>query len=165
MKKLILALTTLTTGLVAGVYYGFSVAVNPVFARLPDVQYIRAMQEINDAIQNPFFAAIFFGAPLLLGLVTALLARPARNQQFGLVLAATLVFWVGSLGVTVAGNIPLNEQLASYSPGSTSSATTVRQQFARPWNRWHQVRTVASTLALALLLGACLSPPTRPAEQ
>ena len=157
-KKLVLALATLSTGLVAGVYYGFSVAVNPAFARLPDGQYIRAMQEINDAIQNPFFAASFFGAPLLLLLATGLYARRPRGRQLGLVLAATLVFGVGSLGVTVGGNIPLNEQLASYKPGAATSAATIRQQFAPPWNRWHQVRTVASVVALALLLGACLTP-------
>jgi uncharacterized membrane protein len=163
-KKLVLALATLTTGLVAGVYYGFSVAINPAFARLPDGQYIRAMQEINDAIQNPFFAASFFGAPLLLVLATALYARRPRGQQLGLVLAATLVFWVGSLGVTVGGNIPLNEQLANYAPGAPNLVATVRQQFAEPWNRWHQVRTGASILALALLLGACLVAP-QPAER
>jgi len=154
----VLALATLSTGLVAGVYYGFSVAVNPAFARLPDGQYIRAMQEINDAIQNPFFAVSFFGAPLLLALATGLYARRPRGRQFGLVLAATLVFWVGSLGVTAGGNIPLNEQLASYAPGATASAATIRRQFAQPWNRWHQVRTLASIGALALLLGACLAP-------
>lgn len=158
IEKIVLALATLSTGLVAGVYYGFSVAVNPAFARLPDAQYIRAMQEINDAIQNPFFAASFFGAPLLLVLASGLYARRPRGRQSGLVLAATLVFWVGSLGVTVGGNIPLNEQLASYAPGTPASAVTVRQQFAQPWNRWHEVRTVASTVALALLLGTCLSP-------
>lgn len=157
-KKFVLALATLSTGLVAGVYYGFSVAVNPAFARLPDAQYIRAMQEINDAIQNPFFAASFFGAPLLLVLATGLYARGVHGQQFGLVLAATLVFWVGSLGVTVGGNIPLNEQLASYTPGTAASAATIRQQFAQPWNCWHQMRTVASVVALVLLLGACLAP-------
>ncbi|MDO7874947.1 DUF1772 domain-containing protein [Hymenobacter sp. ASUV-10] len=157
-KNLVLALATLSTGLVAGVYYGFSVAVNPAFARLPDAQYIRAMQEINDAIQNPFFAASFFGAPLLLVLATGLHAGRPRGRQLGLVLAATLVFWVGSLGVTVGGNIPLNEQLARYAPGATASAAAVRQQFVPPWNRWHRVRTGASVVALALLLSACLLP-------
>ncbi|WP_426059260.1 hypothetical protein [Hymenobacter sp. B1770] len=53
-------MATVSTGLVAGVYYGFSVAVNPGLARLPAPAYIAAMQAINDVIQNPVFAASFF---------------------------------------------------------------------------------------------------------
>ncbi|WP_375418109.1 DUF1772 domain-containing protein [uncultured Hymenobacter sp.] len=147
-KPIVLALATVATGLVAGVYYGFSVAVNPGLARLPAPAYIAAMQAINDVIQNPVFAASFFGAPLLLPLATVLYARRPYVRRFRLLTAATGLFWA-SLGVTVAANIPLNETLATFSlPNATpAQAAVARAHFAGPWNKWHGVRTLASTLA------------------
>lgn len=62
-KTLVLALATITTALVAGVFYGFAVSVNLAFARLPDATYIMAMQAINEAIVNPFFAVSFLVRP------------------------------------------------------------------------------------------------------
>ncbi|MEJ7662745.1 MAG: anthrone oxygenase family protein [Hymenobacter sp.] len=98
------------------------------------------------------FAASFFGAPLLLlrygtggPAATGAAAGAAKA-------AATAVFWVGSLGVTVTVNIPLNEQLAAVPVQSAPAARVAeaRRQFAPAWNRWHNVRTSASILALAL---------------
>ena len=155
-RNLILALATGTTGLVAGVYYGFEVAINPAFARLADRPYIEAMQGINTAIINPLFALGFFGAPLLLPLAAGLHRRVA-GRRFWL-LAATGTFWVGSLGVTVVANVPLNDQLAAFpaSTATTTQAAAARAAFAGPWNRWHSVRTVATVAALGLALAACL---------
>ncbi|MBJ6109673.1 DUF1772 domain-containing protein [Hymenobacter sp. BT523] len=160
-KPIVLTLATASTGLVAGVYYGFSVAVNPGLARLPAPAYIAAMQAINEVIVNPFFAASFFGAPLLLPLAAALYAGRPQVRRFRLLVAATGVFWVGSLGVTVVGNIPLNDRLANFPVANTTAAQAddARAHFAGPWNRWHNVRALASTLALTLAVGACLATP------
>lgn len=161
MKKLILALATGSTGLLAGVFYGFEVAVNPAFQRLPDAGYVAAMQAINEVIQNPWFALSFFGAPVLLPLAAALhRGRPHRSRRFGLLVAASGIYLTGSFGVTVAANIPLNDALAAV-PLATASAAqlgSARSHFAGPWNRWHRVRTLASVLAFGLALAACLRP-------
>jgi len=113
-KTIALALATTSTALVAGVFYGFSVSVNPAFTRLPDPAYIAAMQAINDAIQNPVFAASFFGAPLLLPLATALHARRPFSRRFLFLGAAAAIYLIGVLGVTAAANIPLNEALRHF---------------------------------------------------
>ena len=159
---IILALATTTTALVTGVFYGFSVAVNPGLARLPDAPYIAAMQAINDAIQNPAFAASFFGAPLFLPLATVLHARRPFSRRFILLAGATGIYLVGSFGVTVAANIPLNETLARFSlqTASAAQAAAARTAFAGPWNKWHDIRTLASTLSLLLAISACLSSET-----
>lgn len=166
-KTIVLALATVATGLVAGGYYGFSVAVNPGLARLPAPAYLAAMQAINDVIQNPLFAASFFGAPLLLPLATVLHARRPYGRRFCLLGAATGIFWVGSLGVTVAANIPLNETLAAFSlPTATpAQAAAARAHFAGPWNWWHDVRALARAVALGLAAAACLAAPEHLAEQ
>ncbi|TGE27715.1 anthrone oxygenase family protein [Hymenobacter metallicola] len=164
LKPMILALATTTTGLVTGVFYGFSVAINPALARLPDRDYITTMQIINKVIQNPLFAGSFVGAPLLLPWATALHMRRLYSRRVVLLGAATMVYTVGSLGVTLAVNIPLNEQLAAFPTARATPAETAaaRTAFATPWNRWHLVRTLASTAAFLLTIGACLCPPSAP---
>lgn len=157
IKSLFLGLATLTTGLVAGVYYAFLVAINPAFVRLTDASYIAAMQAINSAIVNPLFAFSFFGAPLLL-VITTVLYRSAP-AMFAWLLATCIVFWIGSVGVTMFGNIPLNDNLAPFliKGASLKQLAFVRHSFDKPWNQWHLVRTCASVTALILLIIACLA--------
>ena len=159
MKTFLLALATITTGLIAGVYYAFSVSVNPAFAGLPDAAYFDAMNRIKVAIVNRAFSLSFFGAPLLLPVVTWMYARPAFSRKAGYLLAASLIFWIGSLGITVAGNIPLNEKLASFvvNGATAEQAAAARKAFAGAWNNWHAVRTWASIIALVLTVMACLT--------
>lgn len=158
-KTIVLALATTATGLVAGVFYGFSVAVNPALAYLPDESYLAAMQAINRVIQNPLFAASFFGAPFLLPWATALYAQRPHTRRFWLLAAATAVYWVGGFGVTVGVNIPLNEKLAAFSlaQASPAQAAQARADFAPSWNHWHTIRTLASVAALGLVVAAGLS--------
>ncbi len=48
VRALTLACATLTTGLVAGVYYAFAVSVNLGLAAQPDASYVATMQAINE---------------------------------------------------------------------------------------------------------------------
>jgi hypothetical protein len=63
---LTLAGATLTTGLIAGVFYAYAVSVNLGLAAQPDAAHVAAMQAINERIQNPVFFLSFFGAVLSL---------------------------------------------------------------------------------------------------
>ena len=56
-RALMLGGATLTTGLVAGVFYAYAVSVDLGLAAQPDGSYVATMQEINDRIQNPLFFA------------------------------------------------------------------------------------------------------------
>lgn len=158
MKTFILVLATITTALVAGLFYAFAVSVNIAFAQLPDAAYITSTQAINVAIVNPAFMVSFLGAPVLLPLATWLNARPAFTRRSWYLLAATLVFVIGSFGVTVVANIPLNDKLAAFSTEGASAEQlhNMRVAFATPWNNWHLVRTLAGITALILLVMACL---------
>ncbi|WP_210515480.1 anthrone oxygenase family protein [Hymenobacter terricola] len=166
VKSIVLALATFTTALVAGLFYGFAVAINPAFARLPAPQYIAAMQAINEAIQNPIFLASFLGAPFFLPLATVLHVGRPVSRRCWLLGAASIMYLVGSLGVTVAANIPLNETLAAFplQTASPAAAVSARAAFESPWNKWHRVRTIAATVALGLAVGACLSAPAARAK-
>ena len=53
--KIFLFLTTFLMALIAGLFYSFSVSVNPGLHKLSDSEYIKATKSINRAILNPFF--------------------------------------------------------------------------------------------------------------
>ncbi|SHF10990.1 anthrone oxygenase family protein [Pedobacter caeni] len=157
-KSSLLALATITTALIAGLFYAFSVAVNPAFMQLPDAQYIQAMQEINRAIVNPVFLFGFLGSPLFLVLTVVGFRKGPFSAKFIWILAAALIFITGGFGVTILRNIPLNNQLEAFSlkGASAEQVKVMRDAFAGSWNNWHTLRTVCSGFSLILLVIACL---------
>jgi uncharacterized membrane protein len=72
----------LACGLMAGLFFAFSVAVMKALARLPSAEGIGAMQSINVAIINPLFLAVFFGtaAACVLVMIASLLRLRSRYR-------------------------------------------------------------------------------------
>lgn len=145
--------TLLATALITGLYYGYSCSVNPGLGQLADSEYIAAMQSINKAIINPLFFAGFFGTLFLLPISTYLSEHSLQSPRFVLLLSATAVYAFGSFGVTMFGNVPLNDALAAFDLKSASPTeiSHARQLFESSWNRLHSVRTLASFIALVLI--------------
>ena len=162
MHTIILGVTATATALMSGLFFAFSWAVMPGLKRLPDASYIMAMQSINRAIQNPLFFAAFFGAALLLPLSTYLDYSPVKplSVRFWLLLAASGIYIVGVIGVTIGGNVPLNETLDAFDVQSASISDILDQRhaFEFPWSRFHMIRSGASFLAILLVVAACLRP-------
>lgn len=158
-----LVLAIIATGLIAGLYYGYSCSVNPGLGKLPDAEYLAAMQSINKAILNPVFFAVFLGTLVLLPLSAYLNYNVLLPTRFYWLLAASAVYFIGSFGVTVLGNVPLNETLANLQIKSATAKelSAARMAFEVQWNMWHQVRTVASVACFILAALACLekTPP------
>lgn len=158
IANLVLMMTALTTALIAGLFYAYACSVNPGLAQLGDAEYIAAMKSINIAIVNPVFLFSFMGTLLLLPLSTFLQYQQGVSTRFWFLLAATLVYVIGTFGVTVTGNVPLNETLAHFDLQSASADAIARQRadFELPWNRLHTIRTVAGIVSLVLVILACL---------
>ena len=154
IKSLILFSAVLLTGLSAGLFYAWSVSVIPGTKRVSDLTYLETMQSINKAILNPAFFLIFFGSLLTLGVST--LQNFSSKLTFGFLLAATLLYLIGTFGVTAWGNVPLNnglDVLDLTELGADQIAQT-RRQYEAPWNRFHLIRTVCAVLAfICSLLG------------
>ncbi|MEO7767496.1 MAG: anthrone oxygenase family protein [Ferruginibacter sp.] len=146
--------TVLFSALVAGLLYGYSCSVNIGLKALPDDQYLRAMQSINRAIQNPYFFISFIGLVLLFPVTTWLLYPQSPNATFYYFLAASVIYIVGVFGVTVAGNVPLNNVLENFniSLSGLHEIATQRQRFETPWNQFHLIRTIASIASLCLAI-------------
>lgn len=112
---------------------------------------IAAMQEMNASVRNAVFFPAFFLTPVALA-VTGLLAwRSARRRAAALFLAAAAVYLVGGLILTMAVNVPMNEDLAAVTvPTSLGQAQQIWDDYSSTWQTWNIVRTVCSGLSLVL---------------
>lgn len=148
-------LASLGCGLIAGLFFVFSVAVMKAFARLPSAEGMAAMQSINVVIINPVFLTVFFGtAAACLFVIIASLLRWGDSGVVYLVLGSAL-YLVGAFLVTVVFNVPKNNALALVSPVDPDS-TRLWASYLEKWTAWNHVRTVASLAAMALLIiGLC----------
>ncbi|WP_373011451.1 DUF1772 domain-containing protein [Mucilaginibacter sp.] len=154
MTNIILLLAATTTALIAGLFYAYSCSVNIGLGRLPDREYIAAMQSINRTIQNPLFFASFMGTLILLPL-SAYLHYPLPLQgKFLLLLIAAVVYAIGVFGVTIFGNVPLNNALDNFNlqTASVNEIANQRIKFEQPWLLLHNIRTVCSVVCLLLTL-------------
>lgn len=150
-------ITILFLGLVAGLFYSYSCSVNPGLAALPDKEYLMAMQSINEAIQNPWFFAGFMGTLILLPL--SCWQSYGSGTSFYIMIAVCLIYYIAVFGVTVFGNVPLNNQLAAFTLDAASSEefTDMRSKFEKAWNNFNLIRTVGSLLAFALSILSLMS--------
>ena len=156
----VLVAAALVAGLQAGTYFTWATGVMPGLAKVDDRTFVHAMQQMNIAIVNPVFIATFLGAPVLAGASIAVAGSHARPWA----IAAT-VLAVGTLVITFAGNIPLNDALDAAGPvDKIKDLAAVRAELRvalgqaqhradaspRParWvpSRWRPSRLAASTL-------------------
>lgn len=150
VRGLLVAVTTVLTGLLAGLYYAYAVSVLPGLGSTPDTVFAPAMNGINVAIQNPVFFLSFMGAPLLSVIVLLLSFRGSKARLGWLVAAAILN--VASIAITISLNIPLNDALARDNDVAA---------FEGAWVTWNVVRTLVTTGALVALIGALMTRDNR----
>lgn len=156
--RIVFIITATSTGLIAGLMYSYLCSVNPGLAKVSDREYISAMQAINRAILNPIFFASFMGTLILLPVNAWMSFTKPVTLPFVLLLSAAVVYIVGVFGVTMFGNVPLNEALDKFDIQSASAAELAKQRadFAIPWNSLHNIRTIASIVSFILAILSCL---------
>jgi uncharacterized membrane protein len=141
-------------GIMAGIYAAFSVSVMPGLARRPPLEGAAAMRTINIAILNPFFFAIFFGPALLsAALATVSLLDWSAVSSIWL-LTGSALYLVGSIGITMVVNVPLNNALLAAAPESPETAA-LWAGYLKDWTAWNHARglaTAAASLAFVLAL-------------
>ncbi|MGP1373753.1 MAG: anthrone oxygenase family protein [Almyronema sp.] len=146
--------TAIASALTAGIFFAFSTFVMQALAQQPPAQGIAAMQSINLTVINPWFMTVFFG-PGLAGLVLSAWALRHGGQPTALYwLAGSLLYLIGTIGVTIAGNVPLNDALAGVAADSVEGSALWSQYLSR-WTLWNHVRTVAAGLAAVLFTLSC----------
>jgi uncharacterized membrane protein len=142
--------TAVGCGLVAGVFFAFSGFVMAGLDRLPAAQGVAAMQSINrTAVRPPLMIAMFATAALCV--VLAIWAvRTWGDRRAGLTVAGCVLYLVGAVGVTGAGNVPLNNKLDNVDLGSAGAAIEW-SDYLGSWMAWNHVRGALSAAAAVLL--------------
>jgi uncharacterized membrane protein len=161
VRRLTLMVATIATGLAAGFFYAYHVSVTRGHALVTDRAYVEAMQAINATVRNWEFALGFFGA-LVLGLAALVLRAGRWRAASTWLLAAGVGLYLAAFLVTMAVNVPLNEELAGVTL-SGSDLAAVRAAYEPAWNQANALRTGLSVAAFACLVAAVAS-DRRPAR-
>lgn len=143
-------------GTIGGVFFAFSTFVMKALSARPSVHGVGAMQQINTDVLNPIFLGVFLGSALLsvVAVVLSIINWPSAGALF--LLAAGLIYLLGSFAVTIRFNVPRNERLAQMDADSTE-AIEYWTAYVREWTWWNHVRTVASIAAAACAAGALVA--------
>jgi uncharacterized membrane protein len=155
LKSILIVVSALGSGLVGGIFFAFSSFIMKALARVPPAQGIAVMQSINLTVLNTWFFGVFFGTgACCLALGISSLFRWEKPAACYL-LAGSLLYLIGTIIVTIACNVPLNDALAAVDP-SSADAGRVWTDYLKKWTAWNHLRTGAALAAAALfIVGLC----------
>ena len=110
------------------------------------------MQAISIHIQNFYFFLPFMGLLILFPLNTWFIYKQGNSTDFYLWVAAAILYFVGVMGITTVGNVPLNNQLAAVDLNSVGAdaLAQARANFESSWGKYHLWRTAASVISFLL---------------
>ena len=148
---LLIWFAALSAGIMAGVYFTFSVFVMRSLAALGDEAGARAMQSINRVILKSAFLPLFFASTLACAALVVLGLIEMAGPQAWAVIAGSAVYVIGMFVVTVIRNVPLNNRLDAVDPASAEGKAMWATYLAR-WTPFNHVRTLACIAAMGLLI-------------
>jgi uncharacterized membrane protein len=69
-----------------------------------------------------------------------------------------IIYFIAVFGITMFGNVPLNETLAKFPVSSAlaNDISAMRQTFEKSWNKYHAIRTSASIISFGLTILAII---------
>ena len=152
MKTIVFFITVLLNALSTGFFFAWSVSVILGTKKVGHLTYLETMQSINREILNPLFFIVFFGSVIALGITTYLQFN--NKTVFVLVLASTIIYLIGTFGVTAFGNVPLNNELEALTITNLKAIElkNFRIYYESAWNHYHVIRTISSMVSFILLL-------------
>jgi uncharacterized membrane protein len=146
-----LILLILFTGLMAGIYFAFSVFIMKALGQLPPTNGAQAMNKINDVIVNTGFLPLFFGSTLWYAGLVIWTITDWQGQASVLFIISALIYIIGMFFVTAFGNVPLNNQLKSLEDrnGELEDFWNV---YLRTWLNLNHIRTLSCISSCTLLI-------------
>ncbi|ROS77090.1 putative membrane protein [Cellulomonas sp. PhB143] len=148
---LVVLLAIVGSGVVAGVFFAFSAVVVPGLREGSPALGAAAMRAANRAAVRWPLMALLFGTGLLCLLAPFVVGagNSSDGPVLGWVVAGSVLYLVGAIVVTVAGNVPLNRRLAALDvPGSRE----YWPRYAERWSARNDLRAAGSAAACLLLL-------------
>jgi uncharacterized membrane protein len=152
-QTLLLWTSALGALLVAGMFFAFSNFIMRGLERLPASQGIAAMNSINVTVINPLFMALFLGTGLICAALALINLCSLPDLAAVKILAASAVYIIGCIGVTMMFNVPLNDSLAAVQADSAA----LWADYLKTWVMWNSVRCIASLAAGALMVSALIA--------
>ena len=143
-------LAALGSGLIAGTFFVFSVAVMRALGQLPAKEGMAAMQALNIVILNPIFLGVFLGTAIV-SLLAAVLGVLWQFPGSGYLLAGAVFYVLGSFLVTIVVNVPMNQALLAADPAG-DTGQKLWKNYLTNWTRWNHIRTLASLGALLFFI-------------
>ena len=139
-------------GVLTGNEFGGWAGTHPALRALPIAAHVRAEQ----AVTRRFGAIMPFlmTATIASCLPVLALTRDKRSAHYRYTLAGTLCY-LAMLGVTFAGNMPINRRTLGLSPEAPPADWLALR--AR-WDRWHALRNALNLAGLGLLVVGALAP-------
>lgn len=143
----------LVSALVAGVFLSFSDFIMAGLMRTEPAGGIESMQHINRTVMRSVFLTSFLSlVPLTLGFGVYAWFKLNGLGQY-LILAAAAIYFVFVFLVTMFGNVPMNNQLASVAY-SSNEAGAYWNAYGRVWTGWNHIRTLGAVATAACFLVA-----------
>jgi uncharacterized membrane protein len=152
------ATTIVLFALVMGVFWGTWFSLSRTMDRLSSETFLAVGHEMIQNLGVPM--AVLLPLALLSALVTLVLLWPDRSAAFWW-LAAGFVLMVAALVITLAVEVPIDNQIETWTaatlPGDWRSIQS-------RWELWHTIRTFASIAAVvAATISAVVAPrPSQP---
>lgn len=146
LQTTIQVIAVILAGLAAGLFYSWDCAIVGGLGNLPDNQYLAAFQSINRVILNPYFFMSFMGSVILLPVAAWMTYKTGNTAAFYFMLGAATLYVVGVFGVTIGGNVPLNDMVDKFDIGNASAEAikAMRIKFETSWNSLQHIRTYAA---------------------
>ncbi|HTU10359.1 MAG TPA: anthrone oxygenase family protein [Allosphingosinicella sp.] len=148
LYEIAILLAALGSALIGGLFFAFSTFIMRALAARPAGEGMAAMVAINRAILRSLFMPVFFGTALLAGLAGGWAVTHWGPEGWYVSLGA-LSYLAGSIIVTMAWNVPLNNLIERAPAGDNDALWAL---YLRRWTRWNHVRTLASLAAAALFI-------------
>lgn len=139
--------------LVAGVFLTFSDFVMRSLAATEPSGGIEAMQQINRKVFRTLFMVLLIGMAIVSPLMAAVTVLQGSGPATTWIIAAAVTYVVGTFGVTVVFNVPMNERLDRMAHDSAVAAA-YWHRYVPAWSFWNSIRTLASVASAVFMLMA-----------
>ncbi|HEX6659454.1 MAG TPA: anthrone oxygenase family protein [Ilumatobacter sp.] len=141
-------ISAIGSGLVAGVFFAFSTFVMRSLAKLPAPMGIAAMQSINVYAPNPLFMLALFGTAGT-AVAAAVIAVADWGDSYAVYTVIGAVVYLVMVVLTAVYHIPRNNALDKLDPDDPR-AVAQWERYLREWTGANHVRTIAPLIAAIL---------------
>jgi uncharacterized membrane protein len=148
LMNILVLVSAIGSGLIAGVFYAFSVFVMKALGAIQPAQGISAMQSINVVVINPLFMTPFIGMAVMGALLSVMALVRWQEPGAAYVLTGGLLYFIGTFLVTMLFNVPRNNALAAIA-ATSPEGVALWANYLVTWTQWNHVRTVAALASAA----------------